>query len=58
MQDRIDIGWYVGILTVDDHTYYFALNIEKYRAGEYFSEQRELITFRLLKDMSILPDNT
>ncbi|MFA0962342.1 penicillin-binding transpeptidase domain-containing protein [Roseivirga sp. BDSF3-8] len=57
MQDGNDIGWYVGILSVEGRNYYFALNIEKYGAGDYFSEQRELIAYKLLQKMEILPGN-
>lgn len=56
MQEGDDIGWYVGVLTVNNRNYYFALNIEKYGAGDYFSEQREIITNKLIKEMGILPE--
>jgi beta-lactamase class D len=48
------IGWYVGYLERDGHTYFFALNIESAQATPGFVNGREGITRDILKEQNLL----
>jgi len=55
-QNGLEIGWLVGSVERQGHLYIYAMNLESARTSFPMVEARKTITFGILRDLELLPE--